>query len=98
MRKKIFYLIIANLIFAALVVVIVEVGYEYDKAYKLYPEMKQLSYDLSMRVYGERWVRFVKWSFVVGFITNAVLVTIWLRKRFGNSNTNLSLDSDDETR
>jgi hypothetical protein len=42
----------ANLLFAVFVTAVYAVGYEYDKANKLYPESKRLSYDLSMQVYG----------------------------------------------
>ena len=50
----------ANLLFAIIVVGVYAIGFEYDRANKLYPELKQLSYDLSMVVYGQRWERVAK--------------------------------------
>jgi len=50
--KKALLFLTANLLFAVFVTAVYAVGYEYDKANKLYPESKRLSYDLSMQVYG----------------------------------------------
>ena len=78
----ILYFLLINLAYFALVVVIYAVGFEYDKAYKLYPEDVQLSYDLSIGgVYGQRWVRFFEVAIYVGVIVDLVLGFMWYRGR-----------------
>jgi hypothetical protein len=77
--KKASLLILSNLLFVALAVAIYGIGYEYDKANKLYPESKDVSYDLSMLVYGERWVRFVEVMLGLGIGADAVLLMFWYR-------------------
>ncbi|HUR99281.1 MAG TPA: hypothetical protein VMZ26_14540 [Pyrinomonadaceae bacterium] len=58
--KKAIVFLVANLLFAAVVITVYGVGYEYDKANKLYPESIQVSYDVSIGVYGQRWERVAK--------------------------------------
>ena len=78
----ILYLVLINLGCFIALVVITTIGHEYDKAYKLYPETVQLSYDLSISgIYGERWIRFFKAALLVGGILDLVLIFMWYRKR-----------------
>jgi hypothetical protein len=79
MLKKASHFILVNLLFVTLVVAIYAIGYEYDKANKLYPELKSLSYDLSMLVYGERWVRFAEVMLGLGTGADAVMLMFWYR-------------------
>jgi hypothetical protein len=81
MTKKVALFVLANIAFAILVTAIYAIGYEYDKAYKLYPEMKWLSYDLVMQVYGQRWVRVVKALIGFGVIIDVVVLLTWYRSR-----------------
>jgi hypothetical protein len=79
MLKKFILFFVANFLFVLLVIAIYGTGYEYDKRNKLYPESKELSYDLSMSVYGERWVRLAKVMLGTGFAIDAVLLMFWYR-------------------
>jgi hypothetical protein len=79
MLRKVVHFIVANLLFISLVIAIYAIGYEYDKANKLYPESKNLSYDLSILAYGERWIRFVEIMLVLGIVTDAVILMFWYR-------------------
>lgn len=81
MIKKILLVIFANIVFVIAVITIYAVGYEYDKAHRIYPEMKWLSYDLVMQVYGQRWERIAKILFALGVIVDVVIVLIWYRKQ-----------------
>jgi hypothetical protein len=81
MWKTILYFLFINLVFLALVVGIYAIGYEYDKANKLYPESVQLSYDLSLGgVYGQRWARFLDTMLILGLIADIVIIFIWYRR------------------
>ncbi len=91
MLKKILLLIIANFIFVVLVIAVYGIGYQYDQAHKLYPEMKWMSYDWGMSVYGERWVRVAYFSLIVGGIADAVVLIGWLRNWSDNRTTTLDL-------
>jgi hypothetical protein len=81
MRNKVLIFVLANFLFAALAISIYAIGYEYDKTNKLFPESKRVSYDLSLQVYGKRWVRFVEWTLGLGFLANSVILMIWYRNR-----------------
>jgi hypothetical protein len=92
MVKRIILLIVANIIFLACVVAIYAIGYEYDRAHKLYPESIRLSYDVSMGgVYGQRWERTAKFSLIVGGLANVVILLSWYRKRQRKGDTALDL-------
>ncbi|MEJ7625005.1 MAG: hypothetical protein WKF34_13510 [Pyrinomonadaceae bacterium] len=80
MWTRILLFLLGNILFISLVIAIYGFGYEYDKAYKLSPEQKQISYDLSLTVYGERWTRIAKLMLVLGGITDAAILMIWYRK------------------
>lgn len=78
--KTILYFLLINLTLLILVIGISAVGYEYDKAYQLYPESVELSYDLSLGgVYGQRWVRFFQTMLILGLIADIVIIFIWYR-------------------
>ena len=81
MFKKALLFLTANVLFIALVIAVWQVGYEYDKANKLYPEMKELSYDLFMQVYGQRWERVAKGMLALGLVIDAAVLLVWYRKR-----------------
>ena len=81
MLKKALLFVSANVLFIAVAVGIYAAGYEYDKANKLYPEMKDISYDVSLQVYGQRWERAAKIMLAVGLAIDAVVLLAWLRKR-----------------
>jgi hypothetical protein len=89
--KKALLFLTANLLFAVFVTAVYAVGYEYDKANKLYPESKQLSYDLSMQVYGQRWERVAKTLIAVGIVIDATLLLVWYRKRQSNNRTRVNI-------
>jgi hypothetical protein len=92
--KKVSLFIFANLVFVTGVVAIYAVGYEYDRAHKLYPEFERMSYDLSMEVYGRRWDRTAKALLIVGVLADAVILVNWYRKQQGKRTTFLYLDSN----
>jgi hypothetical protein len=71
----------ANLLFTAGVITVYAVGYEYDKANKLHPESKLLSYDMSKQVYGQRWERVAKTLIGLGIVIDAAVILAWYRKR-----------------
>ena len=81
MLKRLLLFFFVNGFFIALVIVFIEVGYRYDQTHHFYPETKELSYDLSMRVYGERWVRFGKALLALGLIVDSTVLLAWYRKR-----------------
>lgn len=82
MWKMIFYFVLVNLGYFALVFTICTIGFEYDKANQLYPEVVQLSYDLSISgVYGQRWVRFWQVAVPSGLLTDLVIGSFWYLKR-----------------
>jgi len=81
MTRALLYLLLINIAYFSLVVAIYAFGFEYDKAYKLYPESIQLSYDMSIRGYGQRWVRFLEYSIWFGVIADLVLCYIWYRRK-----------------
>jgi cytochrome c biogenesis factor len=85
MLKKVLLFFFGNLFFAALVIVVYAVGFEYDRANKLSPEMKHVSYDVSMQVYGQRWERVAKTLIALGIVIDAAVLLSWYRKR-QNSN------------
>jgi hypothetical protein len=91
MVKKVSLFILGNIIFVAVVVAIYGIGYEYDKAYLLYPEMKRMSYDLSMQVYGERWGRIAKFLLAFGVLSDVVILLSWYRKRQNKQKSFLDL-------
>ena len=81
MWKSILIFLLANLVFIVLVVALYAIGFEYDKANKLYPETVQLSYDVSISgVYGQRWVRLAQTLISFGVIIDFVMGFIWYRK------------------
>lgn len=94
MIKKVLLLIFANIVFAIAVITIYAVGYEYDKAHRLYPEMKWLSYDLVMQVYGQRWERIAKALFALGVITDVIIFLTWYRKRQNKQESILDLHTN----
>ena len=82
MWKLILYFVLINLGYFALVVAIYAFGWEYDKANKLYPEVVQLSYDLSISgIYGQRWVRFLQGATAAGLVADVVIAFIWYLRR-----------------
>ncbi|HXG84411.1 MAG TPA: hypothetical protein VNI84_10320 [Pyrinomonadaceae bacterium] len=82
MKKLIRNLIFVSLLFFALALGSISFGYEYDKANKLYPETKWVSYDLAIgNVYGERTQRLAKASFSFGILLDAIAIVIWYRDR-----------------
>ncbi|MEP7037407.1 MAG: hypothetical protein ABI891_03605 [Acidobacteriota bacterium] len=82
MWKTILYFLLINFVVFILIIGIYAIGFEYDKANKLYPETIQLSYDSSIsEVYGQRWVRFAQISIVIGLLTDVVLGFIIYRKK-----------------
>jgi hypothetical protein len=85
MFKRILLFTVANFLFSVVVIAIYGIGYEYDKAHRIYPESKLLSYDVSMQVYGERWVRFAKIMFVVGLLANGAILMNCYRNRNRNN-------------
>jgi hypothetical protein len=88
MFKKALVFILANFLFVVVAIAIYAIGYEYDKANKLHPESKWMSYDMSMQVYGERWARFAKVMLGIGILADGAMLMIWYRdkqKRNGNS-------------
>ena len=94
MLKKVSLLVLANICVLAFIIAIYAIGYGYgyDKAHKLYPEMKRMSYDWSMQVYGQRWERTAKFLLLIGGIANVVIMLTWYRKRQNKSNNFLDLD------
>jgi hypothetical protein len=54
MKKKIVKLLLLNFFLFAIAVGIYAVGYEYDKANQLYPEMYNFASDASIMTYGKR--------------------------------------------
>jgi len=91
--KKALLFVLANVLFAAIVTAIYAFGYEYDKANKLYPESKRISYDVSMQVYGERWVRFFEVMLAIGLIADGAALIYWFRKSRDGVNASV-LDGD----
>ena len=89
--KKILLLIFANTVFAIAVITIYAVGYDYDKAYRLYPELKWLSYDLGVHVYGQRWERIAKALIALGVVANVVILLTWYRKEQNKQESILDL-------
>lgn len=53
MIKNVLLFILGNICIGILIIAIYAVGYEYDKAHQIYPEMKRMSYDMSMQVWNE---------------------------------------------
>ena len=88
MWRRFLLFLLVNILFISLVIAI----YEYDKTYKLYPELKQISYDLGIYVYGERWSRIAKLMLLLGGITDAALLMIWYRNKKKEYDANI-LDS-----
>jgi len=92
MWKTILIFLLINLAFIALIVGIYAVGFEYDKANKLYPETVQVSYDVSISgVYGQRWIRLAKILISFGVIINFVVGFIWYRKIQSRRESKLSI-------
>ncbi len=94
MLKKLLLFFCVNGFFIALLIVFVEVGYRYDQTHHLYPEMKELSYDTSLQVYGERWVRFGKALFALGLIVDSAVLLVWYRKRQNACRDTLDLNNN----
>lgn len=94
MIKKVLLFLVLNIVFGAAVVSVYAIGYEYDKAHRLYPESKLLSYDLSMQVYGERWARIAKVLLGLGLLADAVLILTWHRKHQNNQRHILDLHAN----
>jgi hypothetical protein len=89
--KKALLFLAANLFFAVIVIAVYGIGYEYDKANKLYPESKQLSYDVSMQVYGQRWERVAKTLIAIGIVADAALLLVWYRKQQSSNRTGIDI-------
>lgn len=82
MVERVLILIVANIVFLACVVAIYAIGYEYDRANKLYPESIRISYDMSIGgVYGQRWLRTAKFLLIVGGLADATILLSWFRNR-----------------
>lgn len=78
--KRLAVLLIADVVFIAIVIAVYAIGYEYDRDYKLYPESVLVSYDVSMQVYGQRWERLAKFLLTVGGVANFVILLSWYRE------------------
>jgi len=91
MLKKALLFLSANILFIAIVIAIYAAGYEYDKANKLYPETKELSYDLFMQVYGQRWERVAKSMLALGLVVDAAVLLAWYRKRQSSDRNTLHI-------
>ena len=80
MWKSILNFVLVNLAFIIVAVAIYAVGYEYDKAYKLYPESLMFG-DFGIEgVYGQRWVRSLKAMLVFGAVADLIIILVWFRK------------------
>ena len=93
LRKSLLFLF-ANLFFAVIVVAVYALGYEHDRANKLYPELKQVSYDVSLEVYGQRWERVAKILISLGIITDAAVLLAWYRKRESSNRSRLDITAN----
>lgn len=80
MSKRLLYFFLLNIVYFVLVVAIYAVGYEYDKAHKLYPELISFSYHTLGYGYGQRWMRFLKYAVWFGILSDAVIGYIWYRR------------------
>jgi len=94
MIKKVSLFILANIVFIAVVIANYGIGYEYDKAHRLFPETKWMSYDWSMQVYGQRWDRVAKALFTIGGLANVVILLTWYRKRQNKQRSALDLHTN----
>ena len=85
MRKTLLVLS-ANFFFAILVTTVYAIGYEYDKANKLYPEMYYFS-DAGIEVYGQRWERIAEGLILFGMVVDTGLIANWYmgKQRRGQS-------------
>jgi hypothetical protein len=94
MWKTILYFLIVNLVFLTLVVGIYAIGYEYDRANKLYPESVRVSYDVSLGgIHGQRWVRFLDAMLILGLTADIVIIFIWYIRYRMNHSQKQSLNS-----
>ena len=82
MQKKIIKLILLNIFLFTCAVVIYAVGYEYDKANKIYPEMYFFASDASIMVYGKRWERISKIIASITVIIDSVaIITLYMQNQ-----------------
>ena len=91
MKKKIVKLLLLNSLLFATAVGIYAVGFEYDKANQLYPEMYNFASDASIVTYGKRWERIAIAMISFGLMFDVVAIMIWYRKK--QIEVNNSLDS-----
>ncbi len=81
MKKNIRYFLLLNLLAFILAIVIYAVGYEYDKAHKIYLEAYYFSYDAAIIVYGKRWERVSTILLLFCGLIDIVTMFIWYRNR-----------------
>jgi|GEM_PF-3114802 len=81
MKKAVRNFLLLNLLVITLAIVIYAVGYEYDNANKLYPELYYFAYDAAITVYGKRWERISAVIIVLCGLVDVVAVFIWIRNK-----------------
>ncbi len=91
MKKKIVKFLLLNFFLFAIAVGIYAVGYEYDKANKLYPEMYDFASDASIMTYGKRWERIAIAVISFGVLFDVVAIMIWYRGKQSEVKNNLDL-------
>jgi len=67
MTKKILKIFFLNILIVTIAVTIYALGYEYDKANKIYLESVFVSSDLAISTYGQRWSRLLKIILLIHF-------------------------------
>jgi len=90
MRKEIIKLLLLNSFLLIFAVGIYAVGYEYDKANKIHPEMYYFS-DAGIMVYGKRWERVSKVLISTAVIIDIVAIMVLYRKRQSKNSNLLNL-------
>ena len=94
MKKTLIKFFLINLIYFALLFIVVTVGFEYDKANKLYPETVWFGHTGIGGVHGQRWVRLFNFLAPLGLLANLVVGFIWYRNRQRQSQVNLSITNE----
>ena len=91
MKKKIVRFLLLNFFLFAIAVGIYAVGYEYDKANQLYPEMYHFTYDASIMTYGKRWERIAIAVISLCLLFDVVAIMIWYRRKQSEITDSLDL-------
>jgi hypothetical protein len=89
--KTFWYFFLLNVAYAVVVVTVYALGFEYDKANKLYPEAVSFGHTIIMGRHGQRWVRFLKYSVWLGVLADAVFGYFWYRRMHVGTRDNLSI-------